>query len=209
MRKIHIKTIVLGIAHSNCYIIKSPESQEAIVIDPGDQANTIEKYLKENDLDCKAILLTHGHFDHITAATKLKNLTDAPIYAHEAEVELLLDPELNASVYMGEEISVTPDILVRDREKIQEAGLSLQVLYTPGHTEGGLCYHLQDYGKIFTGDTLFFEGVGRTDLPTGNHQKLIESIHSQLMVLSDSIEVYPGHGRPTTIGHERRSNPYL
>lgn len=209
MRKIHIKTIVLGMAHSNCYIIKSPEAQETIVIDPGDQVNTIEKYLKENDLDCKAILLTHGHFDHISAATKLKNLTDAPIYAHEAEVELLLDPELNASAYMGEEISVTPDILLKDKEEIKEAGLSMQVIYTPGHTEGGLCYHLQDYGIIFTGDTLFFESVGRTDLPTGNHHKLIESIQGQLMVLSDNIEIYPGHGRPTTIGHERKNNPYL
>jgi glyoxylase-like metal-dependent hydrolase (beta-lactamase superfamily II) len=209
MRKVHVKTLVLGMVQTNCYIIRSPQSQEAVVIDPGDSVYIIEEYLKENDLDCKAILLTHGHFDHIMAASELNGLTNAPIYAHEAEAELLRDPGLNASVHMGKEISVTPGVLLRDKEVIEVAGLSWRVIYTPGHTEGGVCFYLQDYGMIFTGDTLFFESVGRTDLPSGNHQELIDSIHNQLMILTDSIEVYPGHGRPTTIGHERNKNPYL
>ncbi|NLO09645.1 MAG: MBL fold metallo-hydrolase [Clostridiales bacterium] len=209
MRTIHIKTLVLGRVQTNCYIIKSPESQEVVVIDPGDNENIIDKYLKENDLECKAIFLTHGHFDHITAAAGLKALTNAPIYAHEAEIDLLNNPQLNASAYMGDELSLNPDIRLKDKEEIQTAGLSWSVIYTPGHTSGGVCYHLLDHGIIFSGDTLFYESIGRTDFPTGNHQMLIDSIHNQLMALSDKIEVYPGHGRPTTIGHERSNNPYL
>ncbi len=209
VRTINIKTLVLGMVHSNCYIVKSPKSQEVVVIDPGANENTIDKYLKENDLECKAIFLTHGHFDHISAVAGLKALTNAPVYAHEAEVKLLSDPQLNASAYMGDEIIVNPDIRLKDNEEIQIAGLSWRVIYTPGHTEGGVCYYLLDHGIMFSGDTLFHESIGRTDLPTGNHQMLIESIENQLMVLADNIEVYPGHGRPTTIGHERSSNPYL
>lgn len=186
-----------------------PKSREAIVIDPGDQVHIIENYLKENDLDCKAILLTHGHFDHITAANELKSITGAQIYAHENESGLLADPEMNASAYMGNEITLKPDILLKDKEDIVLGGLTWQVLYTPGHTEGGACYYLPEMEIIFTGDTLFYESIGRTDFSTGDHQTLIESIHNQLMALDDGVEVYPGHGRPTTIGHERDKNPYL
>ncbi|TAH75033.1 MAG: MBL fold metallo-hydrolase [Anaerolineaceae bacterium] len=209
MREVHIKTLVLGSVQNNCYIVRNQNSKEVLVIDPGDNVDTIEKYLKENDLECKAIFLTHGHFDHITAAPELKDLTNAPIYAHEAEVELLKDTELNASAYMGKKVSVHPDILLKDKEVLKIAGLSWQVIYTPGHTKGGVCYYLHDHGIVFSGDSLFYESIGRTDFPTGNHQMLIEAIHNQLMVLEDSIEVYPGHGRPTTIGHERKNNPYL
>ncbi len=209
MREIHIKALVLGSVQNNCYIVRSRESQEVLVIDPGDELYKIENYLKDNDLECKAIFLTHGHFDHITAALGLKNLTKAPIYAHVAEKELLANPNMNASVYMGEEVSVSPDILLKDKEEVQIAGLSWRVIYTPGHTRGGVCFYLPNQGIVFSGDTLFYESIGRTDLPTGNHQMLIESIQNQLMVLEDNIEVYPGHGRPTTIGHERHNNQYL
>ena len=204
-----MKTLVLGRVSTNCYIVSYPNSQEAIVIDPADEADTIEKYLKENDLECKAILLTHGHFDHIMAVPELRKRTNAPVYAHEAEAELLGNPELNASVYMGEEVRVKPDILLKDKEEFQAAGFPLQAIYTPGHTGGGVCYYLREEEMLFAGDTLFFESIGRTDLPTGNHQTLIESIHNKLMVLSENTEVYPGHGRPSTIGHERSFNPYL
>ncbi|MDI9509843.1 MAG: MBL fold metallo-hydrolase [Clostridiales bacterium] len=209
MRRIHIKTMVLGMVQTNCYIVREAKSKEAIVIDPGDNAERINEYLKENDLKCKAILLTHGHFDHITAANELKNLTTAPIYAHENEVELLNDSRLNASIQMGTEVKVIPDILLKDKEEFQAAGLLWRVIYTPGHTAGGVCYYIPEEGVIFSGDSLFYESIGRTDFPTGNHSVLLEKISSQLMVLEDRIEVYPGHGRPTTIGHERHNNPYL
>lgn len=209
MREIYIRTLVLGNVQSNCYIVCNRSSKEAVVIDPGDNADKIVKYLTENDLECKAIFLTHGHFDHITAASELKKLTNAPIYAHEAEEELLGNAKLNVSAYMGVEVSVCPDILIKDNNLFQIGGLSWQVLHTPGHTKGGVCYYLTDHKIAFSGDTLFYENIGRTDFPTGSHQILIESIQDKLMTLADSVEIYPGHGRPTTIGHERQSNPFL
>lgn len=209
VRRIQIKTLVLGTVQNNCYIVKSPKSQEVVVIDPGDDAHRINKYLQENDLECKAILLTHGHFDHITAVPELKYLTNAPVYAHEAETKLLGDAELNMSVLMGVEVSIQADILIKEKEVFDIADLSWQVIHTPGHTIGGVCYNLLNQGIIFSGDTLFYESVGRTDFATGDHSILLESIHNQLMILADDIEVYPGHGRPTTIGHERQGNPYL
>lgn len=209
MKNINIKILVLGRVQNNCYIVGSRMTKEVVVIDPGDNVDKINEYLKENDLECKAIFLTHGHFDHMTAAPRLNSLTKAPVYAHEDEVELLRDAELNASAFMGERISLSPNILIKDKQLLNIAGLSWQVLHTPGHTRGGVCYYLTEHGTIFSGDTLFYESIGRTDFPTGNHQRLIESIHRQLMSQADSIEVYPGHGRPTTIGHERQNNPYL
>lgn len=194
---------------TNCYIVRAAKTNEVVVIDPGDHANRINEYLKENDLVCKAILLTHGHFDHITAVDDLKSLTNAPVYAHENEVELLKEPELNASIQMGNEIRVIPDVLLKDKEEFLAAGLLWRVIYTPGHTAGGVCYYIPEEGIMFSGDSLFYESVGRTDYPTGSHDILIEKIHSQIMVLDDDIEVYPGHGRPTKIGHERHNNPYL
>lgn len=210
MRKVKIKTLILGRLQTNCYIVSGPESKEVVVIDPGDQLVKIEEYLNNNDLECKRILLTHGHFDHIAAATKLKSLTGARICIHEEDAQLLRDPELNISAQLtNENISFEPDDLLKDDDEFSEAGLSWQVIYTPGHTKGGVSYNLKDQGLIFSGDTLFFESVGRSDFPTGNQQTLIESIYNKLMIFDDSIEVYPGHGRPTTIGHERNYNPFL
>lgn len=209
MRNIKIKTFVLGMVQTNCYIVHAINSNEAVVIDPADNASKVEEYLKKNDLVCKKIILTHGHFDHITGAHELKNLTGAYVYAHEREAELLKDPKLNASARMGKEVSFIPDYFFKDKEEFEAAGLNWQVIYTPGHTEGGVCYYLKDEEIIFSGDTLFYESIGRTDLPTGNHGMLLESINNRLMVMSDETEVYPGHGRPTTIGHERKFNPFL
>lgn len=209
MKKVNIKTMILGAVQTNCYIVKAPESREAVVIDPADLAYKIDNYLKENDLVCRLILLTHGHFDHITAAESLQKLTGARICAHEKEEELLKDPNLNVSAYMGGNISLKPDCLLKDGEEFQAAGLIWKVIYTPGHTEGGASYYLKDEGVIFSGDTLFYESVGRTDFPTGSQQKLIDSIKNRLLILPDETEVYPGHGRPTTIGHERSFNSYF
>lgn len=210
MRKVHIKTLVLGDMQANCYIVKGSESKEVIVIDPGDQFNIIEDYLNTNGLKCKRILLTHGHFDHISVANELRSLTQAKICIHEKEADFLCDPNLNLSSYVGKEkVSFKADYLLKDEEEFHEAGLFWRVLYTPGHTQGGVCYFLKDEGILFSGDTLFYESVGRSDFPTGNQQTLIQSIYNRLMILDDSIEVYTGHGRPTTIGHERQYNPFL
>ncbi|HPU63310.1 MAG TPA: MBL fold metallo-hydrolase [Mobilitalea sp.] len=209
MKKIIIKTMVLGMVQTNCYIVRARDSKEAVVIDPADRAEKIYSYLNENDLVCKRILLTHGHFDHITAAEKLKEFTGADIYACEEEAALLNDPKLNASAHFGSEISLEPDFFLKDKEEFEAAGLTWQVIYTPGHTEGGACYYLKEESTLFSGDTLFYESIGRTDLPTGNLQRLTESIRNRLFDFPDETEVYPGHGRPTTIGHEKQYNPFL
>lgn len=234
MNRIDVKTLVLGMVQTNCYIISNPQNKEAIVIDPAADADKINQYLKSNDLVCKGILLTHGHFDHIMAGDELRELTGVKIYAHEKELRMLRDPKLNVSTFTGREYQLEPDVLLKDGQNLELAGLRVKVIHTPGHTGGGVCYHIilrqEDYLRqedsspesieegdievqqpavLISGDTLFYEDIGRSDLPTGNHRQLVESIVNQLMILEEDLNVYPGHGNPTTIGHERDYNPYL
>lgn len=213
MSKFLMKILVLGMVQTNCYIISNTETKEAIVFDPADQAEKIEQYLKANDLVCKGILLTHGHFDHILAAKELVSLTKVAIYAHEQEVRLLSDPKMNASSHIRGEYSLVPDVKLKDQEIINLAGFSIRVIHTPGHTAGGTCYYFspeeEDQGVLISGDTLFREDIGRSDLPTGNGRQLVESIINKLMPLEDQVKVYPGHGPATTIGYERENNRYL
>lgn len=210
MDKIGIKKLVLGLVSTNCYIVSNTETKEAIVIDPADNAQMIIDYMKENSMECKAILLTHGHFDHMLAACELANTFQVDIYAHEEEKELLMNPELNLSVGMGmRQVSFEPTKVVRDGDELQLAQFCIQVYYTPGHTKGGVCYNFVEEKCLFSGDTLFLESVGRTDLPTGNVATLLHSIKSKLMTLEDDIKVYPGHGPSTSIGYEKENNPYV
>lgn len=209
MSNLKINTLVLGMVQTNCYIVSNSETKEAIVFDPADNADRIEKYLKANDLVCIAILLTHGHFDHIMAAQELKELTHAEIHAHKAEAELLSNPRLNASYHIRKECSFVPDVLLEDGQVLKLAGFAVKVLHTPGHTAGGACYYFTGHLILFSGDTLFREDIGRSDLPSGNGRKLVEAIQNKLMILEDQVEVYPGHGEATTIGYERDNNIYL
>jgi len=209
MSDLKIRSLVLGMVQTNCYIIKNATTMEAVVVDPADNADKINEYLKKNDLVCQGILLTHGHFDHIIAANQLADLTKVKIYAHEAEEKLLSSPELNASTQVGIELSVTPDVFVKDQESIQLAGFDIRVIHTPGHTAGGACYYFTEHAVLISGDTLFHECIGRSDLPTGDGKLLVESIKNKLLILEDQVAVYPGHGIPSTIGHEKIRNPYL
>lgn len=209
MSEFKIRTLVLGMVQTNCYIISNEKTGEAIVIDPADKAVTIEQQLKANDLVCKGILLTHGHFDHILASTELSAATRAKTHAHEAEEQLLQDPVLNASAGFRREYSMLPDVLLKDQDVLSMAGFTIKAIHTPGHTAGGTCYYFAEQGALFSGDTLFLESIGRTDLPTGNQRLLVASILNKLMLLEDQVIVYPGHGRPTTIGYERDNNIYL
>lgn len=209
LEDINLKVIVLGMVHTNCYVISNQNIGQAIVIDPADNAPVIYKYLQDNDMKCGAILLTHGHFDHIMAASELSEATGVSVYAHEAEAALLMDPGMNASSDVGKEIRLEPDVLLKDGEKVELAGFDIGVIHTPGHTAGGTCYYFKDYGMLFSGDTLFYGDIGRTDLPTGSFNDLKTSIRNKLMPLKDDVRVYPGHGRPTTIGHERVHNYYI
>jgi glyoxylase-like metal-dependent hydrolase (beta-lactamase superfamily II) len=206
---IKVKALVLGMVQTNCYIVSNEDTKEAIVVDPADRADKIEQYLKANDLVCKGILLTHGHFDHIMAAADLAAVTKAQIHAHEEEAKLLEDPGMNASIQFRKECSLRPDVLLKDQEVLHMAGFTIKVIHTPGHTIGGACYYFVGHGVLFSGDTLFLEDIGRYDLPTGNGKVLVNSINSKLMLLEDQVIVYPGHGDPTTIGHERDNNIYI
>jgi glyoxylase-like metal-dependent hydrolase (beta-lactamase superfamily II) len=209
MEKMNLKALVLGIVQTNCYIIGNGDTKEAIVIDPADKAEVIEQYLKANDLVCKGILLTHGHFDHILAASQLAADTKVPVYAHEAEMVLLSDAKLNASSHIRKECELKPEVLLKDQDTLNLAGFTIKVIHTPGHTIGGVCYYFSGHGVLFSGDTLFREDIGRSDLPTGNSRQLVESILNKLMILEDQVKVYPGHGEPTTIGYERENNIYI
>lgn len=209
MNDLKLNSLVLGVVETNCYIVSNVNTMEAIVVDPADNANTINEYLKVNDLVCQGILLTHGHFDHIMAAKQLAELTGVKIYAHEAEEQLLKLPEYNASSHVGLRLSLIPDTFLKDQEILRLAGFTIKVIHTPGHTAGGACYYFVGEDVLISGDTLFHEDIGRSDLPTGNGKVLVESINNKLMILEDQVKVYPGHGVSSTIGHERQNNLYL
>lgn len=205
MTKYKLESLTLGMVQTNCYIISNIDTKEALVIDPADNAQLLIKILQENDLVCKAILLTHGHFDHIMAAKELAMATSAKVYAHEAEADLLAEPRMNLS----HNIILAPDEALKDGQELVLAGFKIKVIHTPGHTAGSVCYYFNEEGILFSGDTLFLEDIGRSDLPTGNGPQLVESIRKKLMPLKDETIVYPGHDAATTIGYERQHNIYV
>ncbi len=204
-----LKTLVLGGLQTNCYVIYNDESKEAIVFDPAGEGKKIIRFLNNHDLVCKAILLTHGHFDHILGVSDLKEATGADVYIHEKEAQLLENPVLNASSQIGQNFSLKADVLLKDEQMLDLIGFNIKVIHTPGHTAGGVCYLFQEQAVLISGDTLFQASVGRSDLPTGHGRLLIESIKTKLMILDESIDVYPGHGPATTIGFEKNNNQFI
>lgn len=208
MSDLRIKTYVLGIIGTDCYLIYNNKSKEAVVIDPADNSAYLIKMCTEMGLTPKAILLTHGHGDHILAAEALRRSWNCQIYANRDEAELLKDPALNLSQSMGmNSTSLIADCLVKDQEELSLIGYTWKVIATPGHTSGSACYYIESEGVLFAGDTLFLESVGRTDLPTGSWPQLVHSVQEKLLILPQHTMVYPGHGDPTTIAHERQYNP--
>ena len=200
---------IVGPVCTNCYLLVNHKTGELLVVDPGDQAQLIEKQIEKTGAKPVAILLTHGHFDHAGASEALADKYQISIYAHEAERETLEDPGLNLCGMIGEHKVYHADIFVKDEEVLNLAGFSIRVFFTPGHTIGGCCYYIADEKILFSGDTLFQESVGRTDFPRGSASDLIRAIREKLMPLPDDVTVYTGHDESTLIGYERMHNPYL
>ena len=200
---------IVGPVCTNCYLLVNHKTGELLVVDPGDQAQLIEKQIEKTGAKPVAILLTHGHFDHAGAAEELADKYQISIYAHEAEKETLEDPGLNLCGMIGEHKVYHADIFVKDEEVLNLAGFSIRVFFTPGHTIGGCCYYIADEKILFSGDTLFQESVGRTDFPRGSASDLIRAIREKLMPLPDDVTVYTGHDESTLIGYDRMHNPYL
>ncbi len=215
MSKMKINHYVVGMVQTNCYIVINDESKECFIIDPGASGKQLAEKIKQDSLKPVAVLLTHGHFDHVAAAEDLAKEFDIKIYAHEAEAATLHDPQKNVSWMIGCKESYDADVFLKDEEVITLAGFAIKVLHTPGHTEGGCCYYVADENVVFTGDTLFAQSVGRTDFPGGSMSQIVRSIKEKILTLNEAgnletdIMVYPGHNDPTTIETERMENPYL
>ncbi len=192
----------------NCYILFQPENREAVVIDPGGSKEKIFYHLEKNGLTVTHILLTHGHFDHIGAVKALKEKTGAKIYIHEEDASMLTDPTRNLSVFIQENVIETPaDVLLKDGDCIKAGGMEFKVLHTPGHSEGSVCFMAED--NLFTGDTLFYMSVGRTDFIGCSEQKLLYAINHILGSLPEDYKVYPGHGVASTLDFEKQNNPFF
>ena len=200
----------VGPLQCNCSIIGDEQTREAMVIDPGDQIEDILKILKSENLTLKQIVVTHAHIDHVGGAMKLKAATGAPILMNQKDEVLLKMLDVQASwIGMKPPGAVQVDEAVGEGRILQVGSLSSTVIHTPGHTEGSICLHFPEQKTLFAGDTLFAGSIGRTDLPGGSFEKIIRSLHNQLLQLPDETQVVPGHGPMTTIGQERESNPFL
>jgi hydroxyacylglutathione hydrolase len=202
-----IKRLVVGYLSANCYIVGPKSAGEGMVIDPGGNEQDIIKAIGESGLEIKIIVLTHGHSDHIAALRDIQDRTGAPAAIHIEDADFLEGRGSFSSQFgISYRTPRPPDRLLREGDEIDVGGFSLTVVHTPGHTPGSIC--LLGENMIFTGDTIFRRGIGTTLMPGSSRPQLIESIHRRVMVLPDETVIYPGHGRETTVGAERRDNPY-
>ncbi|MCU1219355.1 MAG: beta-lactamase-like protein [Candidatus Angelobacter sp.] len=204
------KIFPVGPLQCNCSIIGDEQTHEAMVIDPGDQIEGILEILRQEGLTLKQIVITHAHIDHVGGAMKLKAATGAPILMNQNDYALLKMLDMQAAwIGMRPPGEVEVDEAVSQGRVLKIGEISSNVIHTPGHTEGSICLYFPEEQKLIAGDTLFAGSIGRTDLPGGSMDKIMRSLHTQVLALPDETEVVPGHGPATTIGEERETNPFL
>lgn len=204
-----IEKFVTGIISTNCYLVINEETKQTVIIDPAACPSYLMGHIRNEGLKVEAILLTHGHFDHVMGIPGFLKEFDVPVYAHEDEKETLGDPALNLSRSYTDGFRFEEAAGISDGQRLDLAGFSFLVLHTPGHTPGGVCYYIESEKVLFSGDTLFQDSVGRTDFPGSSMSALVRSIREKLMTLPDDVKVYPGHMGETMIGHEKEHNPFI
>ncbi|MCZ6679279.1 MAG: MBL fold metallo-hydrolase [Candidatus Poribacteria bacterium] len=205
-----LESLVVSPFQSNCWILGCEETRAGVVIDPGDEAERILKVVEAHKLTLKYLIHTHGHLDHVSATAAIQRETGAPVLIHEAD-GMLLDHLSAQGMMFGIAAPEPPavDQYIREGDRISFGQYTLSVIETPGHSPGGICLKLEDEGLLFAGDTLFQGSIGRTDLWGASYEQLMDSIRDQLMPLDDETIVHPGHGPSTTLGREKRENPFL
>jgi hydroxyacylglutathione hydrolase len=204
-----VACVTVGLFEENCYIYACPETREAVIIDPGDEAERILETIQEHQLIPRYIINTHGHIDHICAIDEVSEVYPVPLAIHPADLPMYTD-ERNATLYgrTAPIVKRKPDILLQEGDRITFGTLTLDVLHTPGHSLGSVSLVSQPY-CVFSGDTLFSRSIGRTDLPGGSYEQIEQSIRNKLYTLDDELVVFPGHGQPTTIVEEKYENPFV
>lgn len=203
-----IAALAVSMFETNCYLVYDKNSCEGAVLDPGDEADRIMAEIDRAGFTPKMILLTHGHGDHIGGVGEIRDKYKIPIYAGQGEDKVIESSNTHFPAMFGVEVSCPPpDHLLAEGDEISIGSETMSVIATPGHSPGGICFYNE--GILFCGDTLFFNSIGRTDLPGGNHKLLIDVIKKKLLVLPDDTICYPGHGPATTIAQERQYNPFL
>lgn len=204
-----VEKFVTGIISTNCYLAVNEETRQTAVIDPAACPSYLMGHIKSEGLKIEAVLLTHGHFDHIMGLDGFLKEYDVPVYLHRDDEQLIKDPGLNQSGVYTSGYTFGSATYIEDNETLKTAGFEFKVLHTSGHTPGGVCYYAEAEKVLFSGDTLFQSSVGRTDFPLGSMSDLVRGIREKLMVLPDDVLVYPGHMGETTIGYEKSHNPFL